>query len=574
MEMESPPPCPPTVTVRRNPVRKARFTPFRERPLSPSVARDILSNEVTAAVDEAKEKPLTENLKMYLRIRPMAVQKKSKTVADSRNVWPKTSKSNGISNAKPKSSENCVRVNEDLHSVTVTNPQALQDAKRTKSEVYEGFTHVFAPEASQRDVYEVMVKPLVEDFINGKSGMLAALGPTGSGKTHTVFGSTRDPGMVSLSLRHIFGDNGSNDPDFSLGRVFHLSIWEISSEKGKIERISDLLQDGQQSSLKGLKEVVVCDAQQAESLIAQGMMKRATATTNSNSQSSRSQCIITVRYDSKGIDDKANSTMFTIVDLAGAEREKKTGNMGARLLESNFINNTSMVFGLCMRSLLEHQKNPTKPLPKHYQNSMLTRYLREYLEGKKRMALILTVKSGMEDYSDTSLLLRQAAPFTRVKFEVLEVQLKPACSKRQNDRWPVAEQHKKMKLSETSVSKDCLIQNDTGIEDKLCNEGQSGEFSRSVCREASLLKEQFQNMNAVNAREYKITLGFSKAIWTVLKEFKTKLQVYLYDLEIENSRLRDSLAEESKARLDCQNELIAEKKMRIDLQDELKKLKS
>lgn len=47
------------------------------------------------------------------------------------------------------------------------------------------------------------------------------------------------------------------------------------------------------------------------------------------------------------------------MDLAGAEKENKTGNQGTRLLESNFINNTSMVFGQCLRSLLEHQKNQT-----------------------------------------------------------------------------------------------------------------------------------------------------------------------------------------------------------------------
>ena len=56
----------------------------------------------------------------------------------------------------------------------------------------------------QEEVYDRMVKPLVEDFINGKSGMLAALGPSGSGKTHTVFGCPREPGMVPLALQQIF----------------------------------------------------------------------------------------------------------------------------------------------------------------------------------------------------------------------------------------------------------------------------------------------------------------------------------------------------------------------------------
>lgn len=49
-----------------------------------------------------------------------------------------------------------------------------------------------------------MVNPIVEDFIKGKSGMLAALGPSGSGKTHTIFGTARQPGMIPLALRRIF----------------------------------------------------------------------------------------------------------------------------------------------------------------------------------------------------------------------------------------------------------------------------------------------------------------------------------------------------------------------------------
>lgn len=93
------------------------------------------------------------------------------------------------------------------------------------------------------------------------------------------------------------------------------------------------------------------------------MLKRSTAMTNSNSQSrytetklsiiilfrvdywcykcgcdtlyishvcSRSQCIINIRCASnnleRGVDVQMNSAVLTIVDLAGAEREKRTGN--------------------------------------------------------------------------------------------------------------------------------------------------------------------------------------------------------------------------------------------------------
>lgn len=50
------------------------------------------------------------------------------------------------------------------------------------------------------------MEPLVSDFMKGKSRLLAALGPTGSGKTHTVFGSPREPGLVPLALRQIFNN--------------------------------------------------------------------------------------------------------------------------------------------------------------------------------------------------------------------------------------------------------------------------------------------------------------------------------------------------------------------------------
>uniref|UniRef100_A0A453MP14 Kinesin motor domain-containing protein n=1 Tax=Aegilops tauschii subsp. strangulata TaxID=200361 RepID=A0A453MP14_AEGTS len=158
----------------------------------------------------------------------------------------------------------------------------------------------------------------------------------------------------------------------------------------------------------------------AESLVSRGMLKRSTAATDANSESSRSQCIITIRAVHKTVDQKSehptSGSVLTIADLAGAERKKNTGNKGSRLLESNFINNTSMVFGLCLRALLDHQKNQKKTLEKHFKNSMLTRYLKDYLEGRKKMTLILNVKPGEDDYADTSYLLRQASPYMKIRY--------------------------------------------------------------------------------------------------------------------------------------------------------------
>lgn len=49
---------------------------------------------------------------------------------------------------KKKDEEACITLN-DPYSVTLTPPQSLQELKRSKTEVYEGFSHVFPADCSQ-----------------------------------------------------------------------------------------------------------------------------------------------------------------------------------------------------------------------------------------------------------------------------------------------------------------------------------------------------------------------------------------------------------------------------------------
>lgn len=71
------------------------------------------------------------------------------------------------------------------------------------------------------------MKPLLMDFIGGKSALLAAMGPTGSGKTHTMFGSPREPGMVPLALRQIF-DHERESGHHDLSRYFWVAFFSFA----------------------------------------------------------------------------------------------------------------------------------------------------------------------------------------------------------------------------------------------------------------------------------------------------------------------------------------------------------
>lgn len=401
-------------------------------------------------------------------------------------------------------------------SVALTVPQAkLVDHRRgrTATEVFDGFSAVLPPDSSQNDIFTQVMHPLVDEFLGGKSGLLVAMGPTGSGKTHTVFGSARNPGLVPLTLQKIFTAADESEGGNQSPRSFYLSMFEILCE-GKGERILDLLSDAaelvlqQSATIKGLKEVAISNVMDAESLVSRGMLKRSTAATDANSESSRSQCIITIRAVHKNVDQQSehpiSGSVLTIADLAGAERKKNTGNKGSRLLESNFINNTSMVFGLCLRALLDHQKNQKKTLEKHFKNSMLTRYLKDYLEGRKKMTLILNVKPGEDDYADTSYLLRQASPYMKIRYTSLDESSDLVSQKRTNVSLVCQENKKKRKVNKpepevlTAEEKDSILKcDDNKLSEK--DEFLNSELQR-VCRSEQIMKNLFN------------------ALWTVSKQ--------------------------------------------------------
>ncbi|TQS37998.1 hypothetical protein Golomagni_01507 [Golovinomyces magnicellulatus] len=78
------------------------------------------------------------------------------------------------------------------------------------------FTHIFKEEANQLDVFHgTGVLPLIEGALGikedeGRDGLLATLGVTGSGKTHTILGSRTQRGLIQLALDVLFRSISKN----------------------------------------------------------------------------------------------------------------------------------------------------------------------------------------------------------------------------------------------------------------------------------------------------------------------------------------------------------------------------
>ncbi|XP_072421394.1 kinesin-like protein KIF23 isoform X8 [Chiloscyllium punctatum] len=71
-------------------------------------------------------------------------------------------------------------------------------------EMQYSFKEVFGTFTTQKELFDVVARPLVEDLIHGKNGLLFTYGVTGSGKTHTMTGSPGDGGLLPRCLDMIF----------------------------------------------------------------------------------------------------------------------------------------------------------------------------------------------------------------------------------------------------------------------------------------------------------------------------------------------------------------------------------
>ena len=73
-----------------------------------------------------------------------------------------------------------------------------------KQEAYYNFKFVFPENTTQKEVFEEIAYPLVQDLLNGKDGLLFTYGITSSGKTYTLTGNCLNPGILPRTLDVIF----------------------------------------------------------------------------------------------------------------------------------------------------------------------------------------------------------------------------------------------------------------------------------------------------------------------------------------------------------------------------------
>ena len=77
-------------------------------------------------------------------------------------------------------------------------------ANRSREKQYV-FDLVFGPQATHRNVYESTASGLLGGVLDGYNATVFAYGPTGTGKTFTMLGTSEEPGIMYLTLNELYG---------------------------------------------------------------------------------------------------------------------------------------------------------------------------------------------------------------------------------------------------------------------------------------------------------------------------------------------------------------------------------
>ena len=199
-------------------------------------------------------------------------------------------------------------------------------------------------------MYDIAAKPIIDSVLDGFNGTIFAYGQTGSGKSHTMTGPSISniediemQGIIPRMVRTVFTriENASEDIVFNVT----VSMVEIYNE-----RIKDLLDPtkdnlrihekaGKGVYLQDVTENYIDSEDQVYQIMRHGNDNRAVASTNMNSESSRSHSIFILTVTQNNTSDLSCKVgKLYLVDLAGSERISKTGAEGQTLDEAKSIN--------------------------------------------------------------------------------------------------------------------------------------------------------------------------------------------------------------------------------------------
>ncbi|KAK6090928.1 hypothetical protein P3W45_000173 [Vairimorpha bombi] len=282
-----------------------------------------------------------------------------------------------------------IRIRPSKKCLEYTNT-TIKVSKENNQESEYVFDKVFGPSTSQLTIYKNIQESLIK-FKEGFNTTLFCYGNTGAGKTHTMIGNKSSPGLIY----NIVQDLLKNDViDISYMEIYNEKIFDLLDPKEVILREFE-----GKILIQHIKKIRVEKYEDFKEIFDKGNSNRKTGETKLNKLSSRSHSILQISM---------GDAKFYLIDLAGSENNRKTGNEGIRLVESSNINRSLFVLGQVVNSILN---NDTR-IP--YRDSKLTRLLQDSIGGNSICYLIANVIDDWDYLDDTINTLKFASKSRKI----------------------------------------------------------------------------------------------------------------------------------------------------------------
>ncbi|XP_006864966.1 PREDICTED: kinesin-like protein KIF18A [Chrysochloris asiatica] len=288
----------------------------------------------------------------------------------------------------------------------------LNILKRQNKDLKFVFDAVFDETSTQLEVFEHTTKPIIRNFLNGYNCTVLAYGATGAGKTHTMLGSTAEPGVMYLTMLELYKSMDEiKEEKVCSTTVSYLEVYN--------EQIRDLLvnsgplavrEDAQKGVVvQGLTIHQPKSSEEILQLLDNGNKNRTQHPTDINATSSRSHAVfqIYLRQQDRtaSINQSVRIAKMSLIDLAGSERASATSVQGIRFREGTNINQSLLALGNVINALAD-AKRKNQHIP--YRNSKLTRLLKDSLGGNCQTIMIAAVSPSSKFYDDTYNTLKYA----------------------------------------------------------------------------------------------------------------------------------------------------------------------
>eukprot|EP01125_Pyxidicula_operculata_P018839 TRINITY_DN6742_c0_g1_i2.p1 TRINITY_DN6742_c0_g1~~TRINITY_DN6742_c0_g1_i2.p1 ORF type:complete len:320 (-),score=31.36 TRINITY_DN6742_c0_g1_i2:34-993(-) len=229
---------------------------------------------------------------------------------------------------------------------------------------------------------------------------------TGAGKTHTMQGSDRDPGLIQRSLSTILQlieENGLQNKvniNLSYFEIYNNKVYDLLNPNGTELAVRE---SNKNIVISNLHHVKISNIAEFNKLYLVSNRNRRTASTSLNTKSSRSHAILRFIVETQESKNTIVVGKLQMIDLAGNEDNRKTNNSGQTMKESTSINSSLHVLGKVVNAI---NSNSVR-IP--FRDSKLTRLLQDSLGGNSYSIIIANVAPGKAHFNKTNATLTFAS---------------------------------------------------------------------------------------------------------------------------------------------------------------------